>query len=613
MATSATVSKEILGEVVARYPHANVRPITPGRFPFYERVPKEPVEHLRYRRAILRAGYRSPEAARTIWIMCKRDILFWINTFVWTLDPRKPELPPMPFNTWYYQDWMIEWAADTCGKTNGHCDKSRDMGASWMLLMMALHDWWFQKHRSIGILANKWDKVDKLDDPDALLPKLDFVLRYCPKWLKPRYKRKEGQFTNLDSNSTITGEATVENAGRGGRKSWWLVDEAADIGFLSQVLTALFNNTNSVILNSTPQGEDNEFARMRDVTKRRISLHWGLHPDKIKGFKVDEDGKLRSEWYDYKCDEIANPAAVAQELDIDYHGSGFVFFPGEIIEKLRIQHCRAPDLAGVLCYDPVSGEPLRFAPSPHGAKSPWSIWGPLDGGIRPPRDREYVIGVDVSQGTGASNSVISVGDCRTREIVAEYASPNVTPHNLGTIVYAAARWWRPEGEEGALVCYENNGLGDSLRKRVIEELGYTRVWMRREEERLARTLKKGLLPGWASNDDTKGVLLRDLKDAMCAGKIVSRSEPMLREMRTYKFMPTGAIASTRSLTDDPSGAKKNHGDRVIGAGLVWMMMAEAAVTGNDEDSSPEDPEFVPFTFGARKKLHEEKLAKSASW
>jgi hypothetical protein len=101
---------------------------------------------------------------------------------------------------------------------------------------------------------------------------------------------------------------------------------------------------------STPVGSSNKFARLMKGTKekiKRIHLHWTLHPKKAAGsyyfsegmkipidiekdqraaFKLWEKGiKVRSPWYDGEA-ERRTESDLAQEVDIDYHKSGSMFF-----------------------------------------------------------------------------------------------------------------------------------------------------------------------------------------------------------------------------------------------------------------------------------------------
>ena len=66
-------------------------------------VPKGLNANLEWRRKTLREAAKDPDFAAELWKMCARDVLFYINGFVWTHDPRvSPSV--LPFITFDFQD-----------------------------------------------------------------------------------------------------------------------------------------------------------------------------------------------------------------------------------------------------------------------------------------------------------------------------------------------------------------------------------------------------------------------------------------------------------------------------------------------------------------------------
>ncbi len=102
-------------------------------FPYIHLVPKDPAKNREFRKDIVRLGMASRSNARDIWRMCARDLLFTVNAFGWTFDPRKP-VSALPFVTWKYQDEGFEQLLKALGKHDLLSEKSRDMGLSWMML-----------------------------------------------------------------------------------------------------------------------------------------------------------------------------------------------------------------------------------------------------------------------------------------------------------------------------------------------------------------------------------------------------------------------------------------------------------------------------------------------
>ena len=81
--------------------------------------------------------------------------------------------------------------------------------------------------------------------------------------------------------------------------------------------------------------------------------------------------------------------------------------------------------------------------------------------------------------------------------------------------------------------------------------------------------KQSDTPGWFSTKEGKLSLLGDYRKALASGEFINRSYQAIREAREYVFTATGSVEHARSInTVDPTGARENHGDRVIADALV---------------------------------------------
>lgn len=310
----------------------------------YHRVPKNPGLNLAYRRKVIEDADGSPSVQAALRNACKADLLFWVNTFLWTYDPRKSASPHLPFVTWPFQDRTLLTLQECRGNEDVLIEKSRDMGASWMCLVAFLHAWQFMEGQAFAIISRNQDLVDKPGDADCLYWKLDYLLKHQPRWLLPNFERLRLHLENVENGSTIDGFSTTGNVLRGGRRTAALVDEFAAFepadGYAA--LAATQHATRSRIFNSTPQGAAGAFYEMAQSGIRKERLHWTLHPEKIAGLYYDDRGKARSTWYDNECQRTPIPALIAQELDIDYAGSASMFFDALLIEKLIALDSRPP-------------------------------------------------------------------------------------------------------------------------------------------------------------------------------------------------------------------------------------------------------------------------------
>jgi hypothetical protein len=272
---------------------------------------------------------------------------------------------------------------------------------------------------------------------------------------------------------------------------------------------------------------------------------------------------MRSPWYDHQCRERQHAVLVAQELDIDPEGSAYQFFDGAALDKHERTYCLPPFGVGDLDYERKSHDDGKFAELSGG---PLRIWTRLDGRGKPPHSN-YVVGGDVSFGTGASNSCLSVADRATSEKVAEYTTSRIDPTELASVAVAICKWFH-----GAYLIWESNGPGRIFGNRVIA-LGYRNIFYRKNEKKISKTWTE--YPGWASTKDDKTELLGEYRRVLASGEYVNRSREAIAECRSYIVSTTGVPCHSAALDDsDPTGARDNHGDRVIADALCVRGMKD---------------------------------------
>ncbi|MBN1457708.1 MAG: hypothetical protein JW912_07645, partial [Sedimentisphaerales bacterium] len=243
------------------------------------------------------------------------------------------------------------------------------------------------------------------------------------------------------------------------------------------------------------------------------------------------------------------------------------------LNKLQAEDVRPPFFTGELAYDSQTAQPLEFAAD---SKGRLSLWVNVDASGRVPSDMECVLGIDIASGTGASNSCITVGNKRTKEKVAELASANIPPHTLAKVAVALARWFN-----GAHMIWEANGPGTIFGPCVLE-LGYRNIYYRKNDKSISAKVSD--TPGWYATKDSKLALLGEYRKALGTGKFINRSYHSLKECRQYIFTANGSVEHSRSInTIDPTGAKDNHGDRVIADALCWKGLKEFRYTSKSKE------------------------------
>ena len=563
---------------------------------FSQKVPRDLAGNKKHRAEKIKSTGRAALIEKE---KCRRDLLYWINTYGWLYEPRTSK--ELPFITYPFQERTLLGMLPFLGEQEMAIAKSRDMGATWMLLYLLTHQWQFEPMMALGLISSDADLVDKTNEPDALFWKLDFILSHQPSFLLPKIDRQKFSLVNVTLKSTFTGVATTEDAFRGGRKTAIMVDEAAKLkmaegyGLYSSIQQA----TNCIIWNSTPKGRTGIFADRVDrlPPERLTKLHWSEHPVKAEGLYYDEKGKARSPWYDKQCEEIGIPVLIAQELDLDFAGSQTPFYPEETLRKVRELDVRDPFRRGFLSFDPQTLEPWEFKDDPRGNLL---LWVNLDGKA-PPGDR-YAAGVDVSAGTGATPTCLAMGSYRHAAKVAEIADARLGPVEAAHYFIAVCKWFG-----NAKLCWESGGPAAEFSKRVLQA-GYSNIYWRRNEESASKKMYD--TPGWSPSGNNKVVVHTRFRHALGRAWL-ERSAETVKECGFYIFTEDSQVEHARHRNViDPSGAKENHGDRVIATALCWFMLEEMGVT--KPDRTPEVPAEIPIGSLAwrREQWEREKTAKT---
>jgi hypothetical protein len=177
-----------------------------------------------------------------------------------------------------------------------------------------------------------------------------------------------------------------------------------------------------------------------------------------------------------------------------------------------------------------------------------------------------VIGVDVSAGTGISNSCLTVGDKKTGEQVAIFVDPYIRPEQLADYACALGRFFAGVTSKEAYMIWEGQGPGSDFGAR-LRELGYSSLHFHVQENTINKKVSKK--PGWFSTGDGKRNLLTEFGRAMTAGELILRDKLTIQECSHYVWDAGGIIHAKTKSAMDPSGAKNNHGDRAMAAAIMW--------------------------------------------
>jgi len=605
-------------------------------------IPKGVAANLRWREMILKEAEKDEGFQQDLYSASAASILFWINTFVWThrlfitgTDGTTVTCESFethtPFVTWAIQDEHILTVEDAVNQ--GYdllTDKSRDMGATWDQVSVLHHQWTFKQDRSFLEISRKENCVDVLgggseagSDPGTLFGKHDYILRWQPDWLKPMYDRKKMHLLNLQNRSRIDGESANASAGSSDRRTAILLDEMAKMAEGESIKRSTRDVTACRLPNSTPNGPGTAFSAWRQSGKIKVFvMPWWNHPQKGLNRYTQQDeatGKweIRSPYYDHEADE-RSPKEMAIELDMDHIGSGETYFEAHNIEVHRSLFAKnerkrykidfLPTIATVQIPTILLKGQRATIQARISKKGPWRIWCPLIEG-RPDQKRNYIFGIDISKGQGASNSVITVMCVETHEIVAEFADANVPPYELARIVCAASLWFGGSRHNGRpFVIWEANGPGWDFGRQMVKVYQYPYYYIARSMGE--QTEKRGKKYGWHSSREKKEIALGILRRALAHGGIIIHSAEALDEALTYVYYDGGGIGPA-VLQEESAEARKCHGDRVIG--LMLCCVGAEEVKGVKPKSKTPPPGSIGYrrqqAMQRRKRQRRRKLGK----
>jgi hypothetical protein len=339
---------------------------------FYDEltVPKDPRENVRWRLNLWKAAATSRSLQRDILRISAADCLWWINSFCWLYEPRAGTSSRfIPFVTWPHQDALVAGInkcidfslQDAENKIDFGVEKSRGEGATWSYLMTALWRWIFEPMFACGLISRNEDCVDGAN-PDALMPKLDWQLRQLPRWMWPdgfsfreHRRTKDHSLMNPEMESTIVGFPATGDAGAGGRKTIFLMDELGRFkvneSWLAMSSTQYVADCRGLV--STYRGEEGAFyAMMQGAAEiEKYTMYWWDNPtrnrllykytrgrteavrpgqqaalreyeaknkkslDRLRKAGYFQEGQMRSPWYDNECKRASSPQFIAEELD----------------------------------------------------------------------------------------------------------------------------------------------------------------------------------------------------------------------------------------------------------------------------------------------------------
>ena len=559
-------------------------------------IPKGKIANIKWRARILAEAEHDPDLQAELFEACRKSILLWINLFVWTFhqfDVKNgvrgaSDQADNPFITWQIQDDMLLlFLAMLNGDESARdilVNKARDLGASWSCVAFIHWLWLFRDDAQLLELSRTEPYVDQAGNMKALFQKHDYINQWLPDWMRPpeclpgEKNRTKMHLYNQWNRACIDGESTTKHAASGDRRLVILLDEFAKVEAGREMRSATRDAGLMRIVNSTVAGPGTEYSRWKNSGQIKVfNLPWWEHPDKGRGRYLEQNAvtgawKIRSPWYDNE-EKVRSPKEMAQEIDAEDVESGDLFFTSASIDKhialfAREPKCRMtvdfrPGIANDAIPDLIRKRTIETVVTQRSERGPLRIWVNLING-RLDQNQAYVVGIDLSKGQGASNTVFSVKCKETRMKVAEWRDANTPPYEAARIAVALALWIGGRTKLPFLK-WENNGPGWDFGRYLVRKWFYPFYYRAKRPGGVSE--KKTRLYGWQSGRREKEELLREYDRVLAHGGYVNPSRFALEEARQYVYYPDGGIGPACLVEEDIS-AKKTHGDTVIADALT---------------------------------------------
>ncbi len=600
-------------------------------------IPKHEIPNIRYRARVLKESENDRGMQQDLMTASSESLLYWVNTFCWTFhqfdvagdtgQKYMSENVHCPFISWDVQDILFEQLIRHLhmGK-DILINKSRDMGASWMCTIFIHWLWLFHPNAQLLELSRTEPYVDMVGNMKALFQKHDYINKWLPEWMVPpligqgqKFRTKMHIYNDLN-NACIDGESTTEHATSGDRRMVVLLDEFAKVKYGKLMRSATGPASLMRIVNSTVVGPGTEYSKWKsDGTVVVFPLMWWDHPDKGKGRyveqnKVTQAWKIRSPWY-VKQEKDLSPNELAREIDADDLEAGATFFTTSNIDKhiaifgkdplsqWNIDFKRGVPNDGIRSM--LKKRQLSKVDAKRTCKGKLKIWVNLIEG-RLDQHYDYIVGIDLSKGQGASNTVFSIKNRQTGEKIGEWADANTPVYEVSRICAALCLWIGGRRKLPFIKWEMNGDPGLDFGRIVVKIFCYPYYYRDVKEGTISRKQTKKY--GWHNNKTSKGLLLRNYDRALAHGGYINHSILALQEAKMYIYYDGDSIGPA-CLVEESASAKKTHGDRAMADALTIEDKTHKFKSNNKEAAKKD----MRTAAGRKQALKDKRNKKTKDW
>lgn len=412
---------------------------------------------------------------------------YFIDNYLQIDDPNQPGSDWFPFKLWPAQRIAVK---EIINNKKLIILKARQLGITWLVLAYCLHMMIF-KPGSVIMLFSK-----NGTDAKELIRRLSGMIERLPDWLRPELEKdltKELHFTNLSRAMSF---ATTKASGRSFTASFVLIDEAAFIPFLQQLLNSAEATVDSggqlaIVSTNDKEKPNNGFATLYRRT--------------LEG---------RSEFKEHFIPWYGRPGRDAE------------WYEGKVINKIQDdlwqEYPETPEqaLAGKTTSKRFSQKWVENCTLDDDSLTHYGRAGlPKINGVvyyrQPQEGRDYLVTCDTAEGDpGSDPTAFAVWDALLYEEVAfgmGQWQPGVTAGYL---------WRLAQAYNNAIICVERNNHGHAVNLSLRESWEYPLIYRNPFDGK----------DGWYSSARTKTIAMDKLGDLMDDGEIGMRSKVMLMQI-----------------------------------------------------------------------------------
>ena len=266
-----------------------------------------------------------------------------------------------------------------------------------------------------------------------------------------------------------------------------------------------------------------------------IKLHWTVHPNRGKPWRIEQD-------------KLLGPDMASQECDCDFVSSGQTVIPGPLLKKIQDSSI----------IDPIE---KRYN------DDMW-IWS------HPKPNRKYMLSADVARGDGSDYSAFHIIDLENLEQVGEFRGKVDTTRYASILIAVATEY------NDSLLVVENNNVGWAVLQAIIDRDYKNLFWMKKDLKYVDSTHQytnkyrgenRAMIPGFTTSMKSRPLMIETLSKFLRDGSVRLNSIRLVDELFVFIF------------NNGKAEALKGYNDDLVMSFAIGLWIRETALRLHDEN------------------------------